>query len=147
MEVVDIELHPKEPPVCDHLSIATHGCVVLHFMPKCIYVRLRGCKDNFLVPAPGASQPGVVGLAGTLVAQPVARPWKFKTKAMDSAVSVSRTQCPLLPQKQCTLHGVQGKTADSGFISHWKFPKSLSKESIWLAYYVSIIVREAFLFC
>ena len=138
VEVVDIELHPNEPAVRDQPSIATHGCVLLRFMPKCIYVRLRGCKDNFLVPAAGASQPGVVDLAGTLAVQPVVRPWKFKTKAMDSAVSVSRTQCPLLPQKQCTLHGVQGKTADPGFISHWKFPKSLSKESIWLAYYVSL---------
>ena len=70
--------------------------------------------------------------------QPVSRPWKFKTKAIANAVSVIRTQCPLLPQKQCTLHGVQGKTADPGFIAHWKFPKGLSKDSIWLAYYVSL---------
>ena len=42
------------------------------------------------------------------------------------------------PQKQCTLHGVQGKTADPGFIANWAFPKNLSKESIWLAYYVSL---------
>ena len=70
--------------------------------------------------------------------QPTSRPWKFKTKAMDNAASASRTQCPLLPQRQCALHGVQGKTAGPGFIAHWKFPKRLSKESIWLAYYVSL---------
>ena len=33
---------------------------------------------------------------------------------------------------------MQGKTADPGFIAHWKFPKVLSKESTWLAYYVSL---------
>ena len=41
-------------------------------------------------------------------------------------------------EEQCTLHGVQGKTADPGFIAHWKFPKGLKRESIWLAYYVSL---------
>ena len=43
---------------------------------------------------------------------------------------------PLLPRKQCTLHGVQGKTAVPGLIAHWTFPVGLSKLSIWLAYYV-----------
>ena len=56
---------------------------------------------------------------------------------MDASVAVSRTQCPLLPRKQCTLYGVQCKTADPGFIAHWTFP-NLAKESVWLAYYVSL---------
>ena len=60
------------------------------------------------------------------------------SKGMENAIPASRTQCPLLPQKQCTLHGVQGKTADPGFIARWKFFKGLNKESIWLAYYVSL---------
>ena len=38
--------------------------------------------------------------------------------------------------KQCTLHGVQGKTAEPGLIAHWTFPVGLSKLSIWFAYYV-----------
>ena len=42
---------------------------------------------------------------------------------------------PLLPRKQCTLHGVQGKTALPGMIAHWSFPTQLSKQAIWLAYY------------
>ena len=55
--------------------------------------------------------------------------------------------CPsliLLPRKQCTLHGVQGKTADPGFIAHWSFPKGLQKESIWLAYDVSLSRPRSF---
>ena len=77
-------------------------------------------------------------MQGILAVQPTTRQWMFKGKGMQGAVSVSRTQCPLLPQKQCTLHGVQGKTADPGFIAHWKSPKGLKRESIWLAYYVSL---------
>ena len=57
---------------------------------------------------------------------------------MQAAVAVSRTQCPLLPRKQCTLHGVQGKTPAPGFIAHWTFPVGLNNESTWLAYYVSL---------
>ena len=91
-----------------------------------------------MTQAAGASQPGIADLRGVLAVQPVARKWKYKAKTMVNAVSVVRTQCPLLPQKQCTLHGVQGKTADPGFIAHWKFPKGLKKQSVWLAYYVSL---------
>jgi hypothetical protein len=142
--VVDVELHPKEPPLHGRPSITSHGCVVLHFMPKCIYVRVRGCSDVFLVDAASAAQEGLSDMTGVLSVRPSSRPWKFKSKSMETAVSVSRTQCPLLPQKQCTLHGVQGKTADPGFIAHWQFPKALAKESIWLAYYVSLSRPRSF---
>ena len=138
VEVVDIEVHPREPPVQDRASIGSHGCVLLHFMPRCIYVRVQGSTDVFLGPSAGAAQPGGTDLRGLLAVQPTTRPWMFKGKNMPGPVSVSRTQCPLLPQKQCTLHGVQGKTADPGFIAHWKFPRGLNRESIWLAYYVSL---------
>ena len=107
-------------------------------MPKCIYVRVQGCPEIFLGPSAGAVQHGVSDLRGLLAVQPTSRQWRFKGKGIESAVSVSRTHCPLLPQKQCTLHGVQGKTADPGFIAHWKFPKGLKKQSVWLAYYVSL---------
>ena len=63
---------------------------------------------------------------------------------MATAVFVSRTQRPLSPRKQCTLHGAQGKTADPGFIAHWTFPAGLSKESIWLTYYVSLSRPRSF---
>ena len=59
-------------------------------------------------------------------------------------MKISRTQVPLLPRKQCTLHGVQGKTADPGFIVHWTFPPGLSKESKWLADYVGLSRPRSF---
>ena len=43
---------------------------------------------------------------------------------------------PVLPDKISTLHGIQGKTADPGLAAHWKFPKNLSPEALWLAHYV-----------
>ena len=57
---------------------------------------------------------------------------------------ISRMQVPLLPRKQCTLHGVQGKIADPGFIVHWAFTLGLRKESKWLAYYVSLSRPRSF---
>ena len=50
----------------------------------------------------------------------------------------------VLLRKQGTLHGVQGKTADPGFIVHWTFPPGLKKESTWLAYYVSLSRPRSF---
>ena len=88
---------------------------------------MPGVKDmhiDLAASSAGAAQSGVMDMRGVLAVQPASRPWSFKGKGMTHDVPVSRTQCPLLPQKQCTLHGVQGKTADPGFIAHWKFPKS-----------------------
>ena len=57
---------------------------------------------------------------------------------------ISRTQVPLLPRKQCTLHGVLGTIAVTGFIVHWAFPPGLRKETNWLAYYVSLSRPRSF---
>ena len=79
-----------------------------------------------------------------LAITPQARPWKFKPAAGGPSIAVSRTQLAVLPKKQSTLHGVQGKTADPGFIVHWTFPPGLKTESIWLAYYVSLSRPRSF---
>ena len=74
-------------------------------------------------------------MLGLFAVQPKPRSWKYKRLSDDKPIAVNRTQVPLLPMKQCTLHGVQGKTAKPGLIAHWTFPVGLSKVSIWLAYY------------
>ena len=108
-------------------------------------MRISGSKDFFLQgEASGVAQPSGIDMRGVLAIKPVARSWKFTPATSKSGVQVSRTQVPLLPRKQCTLHGVQGKTADPGFIVHWTFPPSLSKESKWLAYYVSLSRPRSF---
>ena len=91
VEVVGIELNPRELPVEGRSSIASDGCVVLQFMPKCIYVRVRGCQEMFLGSGVSAAQPDVSDLRGALAVQPSSRQWHSKTKAMNSAVSVRRT--------------------------------------------------------
>ena len=127
--VVDIELHPMEPPIRGRSSIASHGAVVLHFMPRCIYVRLKDNKTVFMVSTAGSAQTGGHDLRGVIAVEPKTRAWRYKGKDMSTAVAVNRKQIPLLPMKQCTLHGVQGKTEDPGIIAHWSFPVGLSAES------------------
>ena len=46
MDAVDVELHPKEPAIQGRSSISSHGCVILHYMPKHIYVRVKNCKTR-----------------------------------------------------------------------------------------------------
>ena len=125
-----------------------HGCVLLRYMPKCVYVKFAGHSDVHLQTdvAAGASQPGSaqMDMQGVMGIQPVARTWLFAGASLKSPVHVIRSQIPLLPLKQCTLHGVQGKTADPGFIVHWVFPRNLTKESLWLAYYVSLSRPRSF---
>ena len=74
----------------------------------------------------------------------IGRPKQLPPAAGGPAIAVSRTRLTVLPRKQGTLHGVQGKTADPGFIVHWTFPPGLKKESMWLAYYVSLSRPRSF---
>ena len=76
-------------------------------------------------------------LEGVLAITPTSRPWRFEVSGK-KGIQVTRSQIPLLPQKQCTLHGVQGTTADPGFIVHWIYPLRLPRVSQWLATYVSL---------
>ena len=132
--VVGLEPHPQEPAIEGRASIASDGCVVLRYLPKAVYVKIKGSKDVHLQSGSYAD----VDLEGVLAIPPQSRPWKFQPSTGSNTVPVTRSQIPLLPQKQCTLHGVQGKTADPGFIAHWTYPAKLSKVSIWLATYVSL---------
>ena len=92
----------------------------------------------------GGAQSTDMDLTGVLAIKPQARSWNFTPATSKTSVRISRMQVPLLPRKQCTLHGVQGKTADPGFIVHWSYPPRLSKESKWLAYYVSLSRPRSF---
>ena len=101
--------------------------------PKAVYVKIDDSDELFLKAAPvtaaRASQPAGPDLRGVLAITPQCRPWKFKAAGGGPAIPVSRTQLPVLPRKQGTLHGVQGKTADPGFIVHWTFPPGPSSSS------------------
>ena len=122
--------------------MAEHGCVLLRHMPLAVYVQVDGWSKNYL--GSEGIQRERLDLAGVVAVQPVTRQWSYAYTVQEAgrpvkrSVQVSRTSIPLLPQKQCTLHGVQGKTAEPGFIAHWRFPSGLSKLTVWLAYYVSL---------
>ena len=48
-KVFGIEPHPQELTIHDRDSIASDGCVVLYYPPKCIYVRVVGSTDVFYI--------------------------------------------------------------------------------------------------
>ena len=112
--VVGLEPHPQEPAIESRESIASEGCVVLRYLPKAVNVKVKGNKDVHLQGGSATD----MDLEGVLAITPRPRPWKFLSSSGTNAVPVTRSQIPLLPQKQCTLHGVQGKTAEPGFIAH-----------------------------
>ena len=126
-----LELHPKDSPLTGRASIANQGCVLLHYLPKAVYVKMTGSKDIHLPTTKHAK----ADLEGVLAITPTSRPWRFQASSSSrNGIQVTRSQIPLLPQKQCTLHGVQGTTADPGFT----YPLRLPRVSQWLATYVSL---------
>ena len=44
-DIVGIEFHAQEQSLHGRTSRASSGCAILSFMLKCIYVRVRNCKD------------------------------------------------------------------------------------------------------
>ena len=143
--VVGLQLHEQEPEIRGRSSATTDGCIVLKYMPKCIYVKFDEVTDKHL-PPPGlvATQSETIDMQGVLAIEPKARKWTFRSVKLKHGIEVHRTQVPLMPLKQCTLHGVQGKTAEPGFIVHWTHPQRLSAEQQWLAYYVSLSRPRSF---
>ena len=135
-KVVGIELDPNELPIHTHQSISEAGCVLLKFMPKCIYLEIPNTDDGFLVASESSAFQPATDMHAVIAVEPQTRTWVYRTLDGEQRVPVKRTQLPLLVHKLSTLHGVQGKTADPGICAHWKFPKNLSDEALWLAHYV-----------
>ena len=136
MVVTGMELHKDEPPIEDRASLLEHGCVLLRFMPLCFYVKVKNATENFLErESAGASELGE-DLTGVIAVQPKTRSWRFASAHFAKPLRARRLHIPLLPRKQTTLHGVQGRTTEPGLVAYWRFPKRLSQESLWLAHYV-----------
>ena len=56
-KVVGLQLHEHEPSIEGRDSLVSHGCVLLQYMPKCVYVKFDDAVDTFLPePDVGASQ-------------------------------------------------------------------------------------------
>ena len=136
-KVIGLQLHENEPPIEGRDSLISHGCVLLKYMPKCVYVKFDDAVDTFL-PEPDVSDSESLCMKGVIAIEPKPKQFQFKPSTAKNAISVTRTQIPLLPLKQCTLHGVQGKTAVPGFIVHWTSPLRITKPQKWLAHYASL---------
>ena len=46
--VVGLEPHPHETAIAGRESITSHGCVLLQYLPKAVYVKIKGSRDVFL---------------------------------------------------------------------------------------------------
>ena len=134
--VTGIELHKDEPAIEGRDAWREQGCVLLRCMPQCIYVKVVNATENFLGREDvGASELGE-DVAGVIAVEPTPRSWRFVSDNYARPLLVRRLQIPLLPRKQSTLRGVQGRTTEPGLVASWRFPKRLSQESLWLAHYV-----------
>ena len=68
-------------------------------------------------------------------------PWSLEVKLEGghiATVKVKRKQLPLVCLTASTLHVLQGCTCEPGLIFHWKFPRRLTRDMVWLAVYVAI---------
>ena len=62
----------------------------------------------------------------------------------EQRASLADADTALAQEAVDTTRRSREKTADPGFIVHWTFPPGLSKESKWLAYYVSLSRPRSF---
>ena len=139
--IVGIDYDDKEPSWHNRPSIAEEGCVLLRYMPKCIYVLFPGSNGGYLMNESDSAPKNIavsqldVNWRDVVAIEPITETWTHKTME-DEQVQIQRRQFAFLLAKLGTLHGVQGKTAKPGLVAHWKFPKRLSKERLWLAHHV-----------
>ena len=130
LQVVDIELHPLELPVPNKSSPAQHSCVVPTDTPAAIHARFLNWTRNYPETDPGAHQPGALGLTNAIAVTPAQRPWSRRPRGGSRPPLTRERQFNCCPKNQCTLHGVQGKTADPDLVAHWQFPARLKPDTI-----------------
>ena len=116
---------------------AKHACesqsdVVLHALPKAIYIKLDDCNEIFLPPKQDVDMKGLFAL------KPLQRDWVFHSPTVQGfSTQVRRTGFPLAPFTTCPIYSMQGTTAE-GLLMHWKLPARLSSEVRWLIVYVAL---------
>jgi len=85
--VVGLEPHPQEPNIEGRESIAIDGCVVLRYLPKAVYVKIKGSKDVH----PQSSSCAYMDLQGVLAITPQARHWKFYRSSNTDTVPITHS--------------------------------------------------------
>ena len=158
-KVVGIEFDEREPqPHQEAAEKPTSPVIVLKYMPKAVYLELdaveginplekpmiepRSCSrhaaSGFDAQCPDChSCKNVVAITPFTNVSPWALEVPFDERHI-AKVKVRRKQLPLTCKNASTLHVLQGCTCDPGLIFHWKFPRRLGKDMVWLATYVAI---------
>ena len=157
-QLVGIDFDDREPPRhTEAVELCGRSVVILQYMPKCIHVKLDR-EDGVSVsnidlipptpchlheghePDPACADckffPDVVAVAPMQNKQAWSIDVRVKGFAELVKVRVKRRQLPTVCLSASTLHVLQGTTCDPGLIFHWKFPKRLRRDLLWLATYV-----------
>ena len=133
------ELHQRS----DAPQLAAHAIVLRHL--PLVWLKLDEATMHFLPAevcpmhqAVGFVQtcPHCVSLPGIIELSPSASVWHYKDVADGVAITVTRTQLPLLPESACSLYSLQGATADPGMIAHFAMPRRADSALQWLIVYV-----------
>jgi hypothetical protein len=157
--VCGVDFDEREPR--DHreaAELSSQPLVVLKHLPVAIYLKLdeiEGVQPHrlqMIAPRPcpqhavdglDADCPACHSCRNVVAVTPYTNksPWTLNVKldcGSIAKVKVQRRQMPLVCLAASTLHVLQGCTCDLGLIFHWKFPRRLSGDLIWLAVYVAI---------
>ena len=157
-ELVGIDFDEREPTRhTEAVERCGQSVVILRYMPKCIHVKLDRedgvsvSNIDLIPPTPCQLHEGhepdpacadckffrdVVAVAPVQNKQAWSIDVRLKGFAELVKVRVKRRQLPTVCLSASTLHVLQGTTCDPGLIFHWKFPKRLRRDLLWLATYV-----------
>ena len=158
-KVVGIEFDDREPQQHrEATELPTRPVVILRYMPKAVYLQLDVVEgvdppDKQLIEPKSCPLHAVSGFdpncpnchscENVVAVTPFKNvsAWALEVKLDEGHVArikVKRKQLPLTCKTASTLHVLQGCTCDPGLIFHWKFPRRLTKDMVWLATYVAI---------
>ena len=158
-KVVGAEFDDREPQHHrEATELTTRPVVLLRYMPKAVYLQLDVVEgvdppDKQLIEPKSCPLHTVSGFdpncpnchscENVVAVTPFKNvsAWALEVKLDEGHVArikVKRKQLPLTCKTASTLHVLQGCTCDPGLIFHWKFPRRLTKDMMWLATYVAV---------
>ena len=114
-------------------------------LPVAVYVKVDKCDREFLPPFVCARHKAS-GFCkeceacriyeGWVMIEPITRAWTYTDPKTKVAMTVTRSQLPLMPAEACPLYSLQGATCDPGLIAHFEMPRRADDDIKWLIVYV-----------
>ena len=84
-KVIGLQLHELEPPIEGRDSLISHGCVLLQYMPKCVYVKFDDAVDTFL-PEPDVHDSESFCMKGVIAIEPKPKQFNFKPSTLKKKI-------------------------------------------------------------